>query len=50
MHLTRDTEALSYLYDRNSGLDFQHSAIPLLRHGQLHQLSAECHASSEATV
>jgi hypothetical protein len=28
----------------------EHGPIPLLRHGQLHQHSAECHASTEATT
>jgi len=30
---------------RAPGLHFQYRAIPLLCHGQLHQHSAECHAS-----
>jgi hypothetical protein len=31
-------------------VNLEHGPIPLLRHGQLHQHSAEYHASSEATV
>ena len=51
MHrLPRHPEPLSNLGHRHSGFHFQHGPIPLLRHGQLHQHSAECHASSEATV
>jgi hypothetical protein len=48
--LPRHPEPLGHLGDRHPGLNFQHSAIPLLRHSQLHQHSAECHASSEATM
>jgi hypothetical protein len=48
--LTGHPEPLSDLRYLHPGLDLQHSAIPLLRHGQLHRHSAECHVSSEATV
>ena len=47
MHrLPRDTEPLGHLGHRHTGLDLQHGPVPLLRHGQLHQHSAECHAST----
>ena len=38
--LTRHPEPLGNLGDRHPGLNLQHSPIPLLRHGQLHQHSA----------
>jgi hypothetical protein len=42
---TRDAEAFGDLGDRHAGLDFQNCSIPLFRHVQLHQHSAECYAS-----
>jgi hypothetical protein len=44
--LPRDPEPLGYLGHRHPGLDLEHGSVPLLRHGQLHQHSAECHAST----
>lgn len=48
--LPRDAEPLGYLGHRHTGLDFQHGPIPLLCQCQLHQHSAECHASCGTTV
>jgi hypothetical protein len=42
-------EPIGDLSYRQAGLHFQHGAIPLFRHPHLHQHSAECHASSEAS-
>lgn len=47
---TRNTEPLGDLGDRDPSLHVQHGAIPLLRHANLHQHSAECYGSSEANV
>src|SRR5205823_1774791 len=51
MHrLTRYPEPLGDLGHRHPGLNLQHSAVPLLCHGQLHQHLAECHAGPDTDV
>ena len=51
MHrLSRYPEPLGDLGHGHPGLNLEHGPIPLLRHGQLHQHSAECYASSEADL
>jgi hypothetical protein len=43
-------EPLGHLSDLHPGFNFEHGPTPLLRHGQLHQHSAKCHASIEANA